>query len=626
MKALLVDRENVFQVASEHHSGDLPADATERDAWIISTREVDGNSVIVSRYSDDTWWFTGSTTNTVMAKTRVIFSVLPVAFRSVGRELLYRYLTKGRSGGKRAGAATLVRFFNELKLFLEYLDQLGISQLSHVTTFTCATYAQKQRQADPAESDARRLSPPALYRRLSCVETAYILSQHTSTPIPDYPWPGTTPGLLGGVTGTSKSRPQATPLMSDEAFASLFNHAWSILEQADFLLQLRDDLERAKPLWQTNGMHKQINVHLAAGGWVGGAAAFNKAVQKIRTACYVIIASVSGCRNHELAFLQTGAAFTSTGEDDETYWWMRSKSTKTDEGVTEWMVPQSAVRALRIMETWAAPYQASLANEIEQRRAADPRDPHIAIASEHVGALFVGIDPRKHMQVRTLSLLKLNLDLKSFASDCDCDLDHELSSHQFRRKFASYAARSQFGDLRYLREHFKHWSMDMTLGYALNESQEMELYLEIQAELDEIRESVAATWLSSSEPLAGGYGANIVNWRERGMPITLFKDHKHMIRSIAQSTSIRSNGHAWCTADDNQCVGNDLEPTRCGSGCGNAVIGLRHAPIYLGLYNQLKELEDCPDIGEGGRARVRRDLARCRQVLIGLGTPVGVAA
>lgn len=71
--------------------------------------------------------------------------------------------------------------------------------------------------------------------------------------------------------------------------------------------------------------------------------------------------------------------------------------------------------------------------------------------------------------------------------------------------------------------------------------------------------------------------------------------------------------------------GNDLEPTRCGSGCGNAVIGLRHAPIYLGLYNQLKELEDCPDIGEGGRARVRRDLARCLQVLSGLGTPVGAA-
>jgi hypothetical protein len=94
----------------------------------------------------------------------------------------------------------------------------------------------------------------------------------------------------------------------------------------------------------------------------------------------------------------------------------------------------------------------------------------------------------------------------------------------------------------------------MTLGYAMNESQEMELYLEIQEELEEVKQSVVATWLNKSEPLAGGYGGNIANWRAGDKPITLFKDHKQMIRSIAQSTSIRSNGHAWCTADDNQCV------------------------------------------------------------------------
>jgi hypothetical protein len=159
----------------------------------------------------------------------------------------------------------------------------------------------------------------------------------------------------------------------------------------------------------------------------------------------------------------------------------------------------------------------------------------------------------------------------------------------------------------------------MTLGYAMNESQEMELYLEIQEELEEVKQSVVATWLNKSESLAGGYGGNIANWRAGDKPITLFKDHKQMIRSIAQSTSIRSNGHAWCTADDNQCVGNDLERTRCGSGCGNAVIGRQHLSIYQGLYDQLKEIEHREDIGDGGRARVRRDLERCTSVLRALG-------
>lgn len=40
-----------------------------------------------------------------------------------------------------------------------------------------------------------------------------------------------------------------------------------------------------------------------------------------------------------------------------------------------------------------------------------------------------------------------NLALKAFARKCG--LSWDLASHQFRRKFANYAARSQFGDLRH---------------------------------------------------------------------------------------------------------------------------------------------------------------------------------
>jgi hypothetical protein len=197
-------------------------------------------------------------------------------------------------------------------------------------------------------------------------------------------------------------------------------------------------------------------------------------------------------------------------------------------------------------------------------------------------------------------------------------IDWKLNTHQFRRKFANYAARSQFGDLRYLRDHFKHWSMDMTLGYALNESQELSLFHEIQDELDSIKGGVVEQWFQPHEPLAGGYGQGIMNWRH-GSDVTIFKDRSSMIKAISDSTAIRSNGHAWCTADDNLCVGNGgLETTRCVN-CDNAVIGRAHARLYQGLYDQLKETLDCADIGEAGMARVRRDIGRCRNVLTALG-------
>jgi len=96
-------------------------------------------------------------------------------------------------------------------------------------------------------------------------------------------------------------------------------------------------------------------------------------------------------------------------------------------------------------------------------------------------------------------------------------------------------------------------------------------------------------------------GTNIVAWRGKN-PVTLFTDHKQMVRSLAESTAIRSNGHAWCTADDNLCVGNDIERTRC-SDCSNAVIGLKHAQLYQGLHDRFNEVRQCDDIGEVARTR-----------------------
>jgi len=49
------------------------------------------------------------------------------------------------------------------------------------------------------------------------------------------------------------------------------------------------------------------------------------------------------------------------------------------------------------------------------------------------------------------------------------------------------------------------------------------------------------------------------------------------------------------------------------------VIGRGHVGIYQRLYDNLKGLLDCNDIGDGGRQRILRDLKRCRDVLVQLG-------
>lgn len=169
---------------------------------------------------------------------------------------------------------------------------------------------------------------------------------------------------------------------------------------------------------------------------------------------------------------------------------MRSRSTKTGEGLTEWMAPESVVTALRAMDRWAKPYQESIELEIVQRRAVDPSDPEIAECQRHRSAVFLSGTQTDRVRVRTLTAGDWGSELKAFVARHG--IDWKLNTHQFRRKFANYAARSQFGDLRYLRDHFKHWSMDMTLGYALNESQNYHCFMKFKTN------SIALKAVSSS--------------------------------------------------------------------------------------------------------------------------------
>lgn len=596
----------------------------ERDRLIVSLTRVDGSWQVVSRYGDSVWWAVGVTTNSGRARTKMDFAAIPECFRDVAKAALYRYMRRGANSARRPAPVTVVGMFRSMSQAYKYFASLGLSRLQDVTPLACNTYVHELRTSPRSPDSSPRggrktLTSSGLYRRFSAVEEIFELSQYTFDAMTQHPWPDTTAGAMAGYTVSSAASTR-TALMPDEIFATLFQRAWAIVEAAPALLDLRDELDRIQEAH--SGLHKKYVAQLKTDevrrvGLASSYLSFKVSVTQIRTACYIVIASLSGCRNHELAYLRTNSYYSTEDGQGNRMWWMRSKSTKTYEGATEWLIPEAAVTALRVMDRWAAPLRQMLVREIDVYRKSNPADIRIGEASEHLDAIFVGMDSRRNNQVRTISNHGANADLNSFA--VAFGLDWQLATHQFRRKFANYAARSQFGDLRYLREHFKHWTMDMTLGYGLNEAQEMALFMEVGDELDELKVKTVSSWLEDDEPLAGGYGRNLLDWRTRSESITMFKSRSAMIKSIALSTPIRSNGHAWCTAKDNQCVGNDLEPTRCGDGCDNAVIGRRHKALYQGLYDHLAELQTLDDIGPGGQSRVARDLERCSTVLEQLG-------
>ena len=594
-----------------------------RDALIVTFARVSHGWVIQSRYSDDRWVFQTTTTNAVAYDRVLRFDRVPAPFRDVVKALIYRYMRRGRSLGTRPSVGTMRVFMERIGRFLNFLEQLNLGRLGEASQTVCKMYVDAVKAEKSVRGKLRNSNDlEGLFR---AVEALHELSQYTEDPMLRHPWPGTSAARLAGSNSTNISfRGGKTPLMPDAVYVGLFQASWVLIEEADHLLALRDAITQVEVERQglsRTALFAAKNLCLEKLGWTRGIAGLRSSVFDLRTACYIVVASLSGCRNHELAFTQTGACYSTEDDEGAVYWWMRSTSTKTGEGMTEWMIPQAAVRAMEIMDRWAKPYQLQIAAEIEFRRQRNPNDTGIAEAERHLRAVFVGLD-LKTDQVRTLSSVAWRDLLKKFAKDKG--IIWNLTTHQFRRTFANYAARSRFGDLRYLKEHFKHWSMDMTLGYALNDSQEIALYREIYEEFDDIKEALVDTWFHPNEPLSGGYGDRLARWRGTE-GITLFKDRSSMVRAIADTTAIRANGHAWCTADDGQCVGSrGVEWARC-SDCGNAVIGSQHASVYQQMYDQLAKLSTCEDIGVGGLARVERDLARCRHVLVSLGyEPKGV--
>ncbi|AIN60104.1 MULTISPECIES: site-specific integrase [Pseudomonas] len=596
----------------------------ERDTLIISATQVDKQWIILSRYGDDIWQLEGFTSNVPASQKRLDFDLVPMAFRAAMKAMLYRYLRRGRRGGTRPKGSSVNALFHDTVPFLRHLEALKVNHIGAVTPMICTAYVNAcKAYRQISRYRGKPLSQRGLESRLKAVEALYELSQYTDDRIPTHPWPETSAKALAGLAGLG-AQESKTPLIPDDVFCILFERAYQQVERGHQLLDLRDaldDLSAQRKGRSYTTVNVAKNRHLEALAWKGGLKTLNKALIDLRTSCYIVMASTSGCRNHELANIQSGAHSRTQDNQGTVYHWMRSRSDKTDAGIHQWMIPEATVRALRVMERWALPYQAMITAELLKRRRSNPHDPQIVEVNKHRHALFLGVAPGGD-QVRTVCNATWNLCLKAFAKERG--LSWNLTSHQFRRKFANYAAHSRFGDLRYLKEHYAHWTMDMTLGYSMDDSWgqhlDLELYTDIQTELDDIKLGVVGDWFGEA-PLAGGYGSALKQWKREPQNLLIFKDHASMLKSIAESTAIRSNGHAWCTADNDGCIGNTLDRTRCGN-CNNAVIGSRHTAIYQRLYEELKGLLQCPDIGDGGRQRVERDLTRCHNVLTQLGMPL----
>jgi hypothetical protein len=587
---------------------------------ISSITNPDGVRTILSRYGDENWDLSPfiKTSNNGNSKMRIKWNTRDLNQNLINscKDATLAYWKYGIPGKKRPEATTVLTFGFNLLWVSEFLQKLGLTRFAQINTHVANDYIAWVKGSE------RNLKPSSQETYLSILETLFYLHEYLNDSITSHPWPGRTASQISGRPG-STSRQASTKIIPQNVARALFQKAEAFLDSSEKFLEARADamvvLAKSSNLHNTTASKRARAVIASAGLKVSTKSTLNPT--EFSTACYIIIAMLSGMRNHEISSIKTNAYYESV-IDGEVIGWLKGESHKTFEGNTEWMVPPLVGRAIAIQQKLSEEWRNELSKEkaeLEQEIKKEKYDTErkdillrLQSVNQDIDKIFV--TKGKQGPVGNLIDSTWNQRLRNFAKE----FDWHLTTHQFRRTFATYVASHAMGDLRYLRHHFKHWSLDMTLLYARNEKQDQHLYDEMLSAIEDRKISIVEHWLDEMTPISGGNVGRLKEYKKREDVRTL-KDKRSLAAYLSDTISIRGTGHSWCTsAGMNGCGGKGLyEMTQC-IGCGEGIIDDTQKVVWMNIYEQQKELLELEDIGPGGQQRVRRDIEKIEKVLTDL--------
>lgn len=436
--------------------------------------------------------------------------------------------------------------------------------------------------------------------------------------VKEHPWPESSAseqaGHVGASLAESRKKPK-TQTIPDDLLKELCRFTKGFLDRADELLDLNGKLDAFDATGRdTRYRRQQKRDHLQfLSVKFDRLDELNEALFLLRDSCLFWILLTTGMRIHEVLGIKRGAYRTET-KDEETYYYIETVSDKTYTGLAEWIAPKIAIEAIKILERYSSNLQVRVETDLAASRAR--RDPKEVNRLESIiNKVCLSYDSKSSL-VNVLSGESVTqYRLPNLCAKVGSDWS--LSSHQFRRTFAHYVVHSQLGDIRALKDHFKHWSIQMTALYAYNDKLDQELFGELLREKYWVEEQIKFDWFGLDTPITGGAIAErIMKVRGDEEHIKTFKTREDMVRAYSGNVPIRATGIAWCTNDDDGCMGGKCDE------CDHGIIDKNNQKHWQGMLIQQFNLSQMDDIGEAGQAAVANGMARCEKVLTSLGVDV----
>lgn len=475
----------------------------ERDLVVITAvADEMGNEYPVSRIGDAIWSLApeAKAKNKKPSNHRVVWPTdVPKTLVDDVKAVLYRALRSGPHDDPWS-ASSVARAGKEVAALLRYFASLNLSSFSEVRALHLSDYVADLK---------RRLTPTTIRTRLQVVDLVWQFPKEVFHPLLEHPWGGDSLAYASGRRDEENSpvgRTGKTPVIPRQVQRTLFAYCEARLDDANALFEARD-AETITP--------------------------FSYELTAIRDAVLYLTQVTSGMRNSESMGI-TSDCWRSEVRNGVTFHWVRTHEIKTGKGAVDYLVPPEAIRALNLLQRYAEPLQARLADEarwldFQLRQGvtnegvldcgmsvaeAVERLNHVREIGNH---LFLSLDKRRsdHLgtgsRVGVMSLETCNVQLKALARSAG--VDWNLANHQCRRTFAYNVVNSRLGrmGLVFLKWQLKHSSISWTQLYASNPYQDIALYRELEEEQTAARVQLLEGWMQSNVPLSGGRAKN--SWK-----------------------------------------------------------------------------------------------------------------
>ncbi len=618
---------------------------------------------VISNYGDSTWdfWPYIRINNSCDAEKQINFNYkfldgslltdpVHVELLESTRAFLYvRLRHKHPKSGLVQSHSSIIALLERIKILLKWMVVNGYQRFADLTPAACRAYVQ--------DTKARKLAPQSLSVLFSCIEDLYIFRKHLPDALSAHPWLGESVRSLSGHIGSARDRKGTTEKIPDRLSKKLAQGAlhYVVSGYGEQLLACREAYEACRGKnWRDK--LKAIDKNLKKLN-LKDYSAVKKESYRMYTACYVVISLFCGLRDSEMGSLKINCYTDHEGWDGAVYGWIKGLSYKLekDPKPSEWMVPPVVQTAVLLAEQVSTPIRAKLEAEIA--------DLEKILKSAKLGKLTNIKEKDRKNDIDMLHRLKerrhllflnkasfsstvnpwsnniTNVRLKDLAKHLNLRVEPEdlgqimnttrigvgnfwpLASHQFRKTFAVYVARNALGDVLYLREHFKHWSLDMTLYYAVSDLDHIDetLFEDVLTERDELQSVIVEGWITTDKPLTGAGSVAVKKFRNRE-EVRVAKDHRELARKLSTGFFIRGTGHSWCTAE--KCKGLGIYDVLECKDCENRLIDETHLMVWRGIRNQQIELLRMDDLGDPMWQRAKDHLRYAEQILQELGDEV----